>query len=601
MKKYLYIIFSGLLTASCVNTALLPDDKTVDEDFWKKKSDVALMVNGAYAQMTSADLIERLIVWGDLRSDELMISTGFNSGGIYRALQQVFTANIPITSQYANWQSFYSAINACNIVIARAASVLNEDPSYTQSDYLNDIAQMKTLRSLCYFYLVRNFRDIPYITEAYMQNSQEMNVPQSSPETVLNGCIADLVESAPNILAPGAYDGWKGKGWLNRDAVYSLLADIYLWKASVHHNDPSYDASSDYRQAIYYCDLVIDSKNSAHVYDKTEVADPNNLYPALAKYINDYTRTFVTQNAEESIFEIQFSGSYENYNSSGTPLGNTAVCKAYYKYSNNNSGFGYFSAPTMFGAAGTGNTVFNQIYDGRKIKFIYDCNGDAAEDQYPIRKMISSATSTYPYGAPTAAGEQSRNSKSRTFDRFAQNYIVYRMTDIMLMKAEAMTQLAPEGDVDQLRQAYNIVKAVNDRAHPEGATSMSDTLRFTTGNSIQGSAFNTKAGMEELVMEERLRELCFEGKRWYDLLRYNYRHTEGVNYNVILADQQNYPANYRQMINLVSRKSSDLSALYSKMPTEPYLYLPIRENELKVNPELKQNPVYSSDDAWSKN
>ena len=228
MKKYLYIILSGLLTASCVDTALLPDDKTVDEDFWKKKEDVALMVNGAYSQMTSSDLITRLIVWGDFRSDELVQSTGITGGNIYQQLLQIFTGNIAVTNMYTSWQSFYSVINYCNIVIEKAAGVMAEDPNYAQGDYLNDVAQMKTLRSLCYFYLVRAFRDVPYITKAYMQNSQDMNVAQSAPEVVLNGCIADLKEAAQNIIAPTAYDGWKSTGWLNRDAVYSLLADIFL-------------------------------------------------------------------------------------------------------------------------------------------------------------------------------------------------------------------------------------------------------------------------------------------------------------------------------------------------------------------------------------
>ena len=591
MKKYLYIILSGLLAASCVDTALLPDDKTVDEDFWKKKDDVALMVNGAYSQMTSTDLIKRLIVWNDFRSDELVQSTGITGGGEYQQLLQIFTANIAVTNTYTNWQSFYSVINTCNIVIKKAAGVMEQDPNYTQGDYLNDVAQMKTLRSLCYFYLVRNFRDVPYITEAYMQNSQEMNIPQSAPEVVLNGCIADLQEAANNIIAPTAYDGWKSKGWLNRDAVYALLADIYLWKASMHHNDPSYNSDADYQQCINYCDLVIDSKNGAHVYKKSDVIDENDKYPALAKYEDDFNDIFITQNAEESIFEIQFSGLYENYNSSNTSLGNNAVCQMLYKYANDNSGYGYFSAAGMFGIKGTNNVVFNQEYDGRKIKFIYNSNGEAME-QYPIRKMCAS-TSAFSYGAPNGSG-QSRQS-DRTYNNFDQNYIIYRMTDVMLMKAEAMVQIAPEDNSDfKLQEAFNIVKAVNDRAHAEGAITMGDTLRWATGSTIQGNAFNTKTGMEELVMEERLRELCFEGKRWYDLLRYNYRHTEGVNYNAILADQGSYPANYRPMITLAARKSSDLSALYSKMPTEPYLYMPIREGELKVNPALKQNPVYSS-------
>ncbi len=588
MKKYLYIILSGLLTASCVDTALLPDDKTVDEDFWKKKEDVALMVNGAYSQMTSSDLITRLIVWSDFRSDELVQSTGITGGNIYQQLLQIFTGNIAVTNMYTSWQSFYSVINYCNIVIEKAAGVMAEDPNYTQGDYLNDVAQMKTLRSLCYFYLVRAFRDVPYITKAYMQNSQDMNIPQSAPEVVLNGCIADLKEAAQNIIAPTAYDGWKSKGWLNRDAVYALLADIYLWKASIHHNDASYNSSDDYQQCINYCDLVIDSKNNAHVYKKSDVIDENDKYPALAKYNNDYDDIFITQNAEESIFEIQFSGQYENIGSNGTALGNNAICSMLYKYQNNNSGYGYFSAAGMFGIKGTSNVVFNQEYDGRKIKFIFDCNGDAME-QYTIRKMCTA--STFTYGAPNAAGQKRQT--DRTYNNFAQNYIVYRMTDVMLMKAEAMVQLATDGDI-KLQEAFNVVKAVNDRAHAEGTVTMGDTLRWATSSSIQGNAINTKVGMEELVMEERLRELCFEGKRWYDLLRYNYRHTEGVNYNAILADQASFPANYRPMITLAARKSSDLSALYSKMPTEPYLYMPIREGELKVNPALKQNPVYSS-------
>ncbi|MBQ9363111.1 MAG: RagB/SusD family nutrient uptake outer membrane protein [Bacteroidaceae bacterium] len=587
MKKYIYIILSSILAVSCVDTALPPYDRTVDDDFWKTKSDVSLMVNGAYAQMLSSSLLTDLIVWGDFRSDELVQSSGILSGSVYEALRQIGTANIETTNTYTNWQPFYSVINYCNIVIMKAADVMGVDPNYTEGDYLNDIAQMKTLRALCYFYLVRNFRDIPYITTGYMQNSQEMNVAQTAPETILNACIADLKEAATNIIDPTAYSDWKSKGWLNRDAVYALLADIYLWKASVHHNDANYDATADYQQSIYYCDLVIDSKNSAHRYGAMEIIDENNLYPAMAKYGSDYNDLFITQNGEESIFELQYDGANNS---------NSAVCTMLYKYGGNSSNYGYLKAPQMFGVSGTSNSVFPQQYDGRKIKFLFYANSSEALEQYDIRKMI--VNNSFSYGAPTGVG-QNRQS-DRSYSRFAQNYIIYRMTDVMLMKAEAMGQLASGDDDIMLRQAFNIVKAVNDRAHPEGL--YSDTLRFTTSKSVQGTAINTKAGFEELVLEERLRELCFEGKRWYDLLRYNYRHTEGVNYNALLADQGgNYPVNYRPMLTLMARKIESPDGLISKMPTEPYLYMPIREGEMEVNPELKQNPVYSSSDKWEKN
>ena len=38
------------------------------------------------------------------------------------------------------------------------------------------------------------------------------------------------------------------------------------------------------------------------------------------------------------------------------------------------------------------------------------------------------------------------------------------------------------------------------------------------------------------MLNERERELCFEGKRWFDLMRYCYRHMTGVNINQKLAD-----------------------------------------------------------------
>ena len=509
MKKFIYIILSSLLTTACVDTALLPDDKTVDEDFWKTKSDVALMVNGAYAQMLNESLIKNLIVWGDFRSDELVQTSSILGGTEYEALRQIVTANIETTNKYTNWQPLYAVINYCNIVIMKAADVMQVDPSYTQGDYLNDIAQMKTLRALCYFYLVRNFRDVPFITTGYMANSQEMNVPQTAPEDILNACIADLQEAANNIADPTAYSDWKAKGMLNRDAVYALLADIYLWKASVHHNDGSYSTNADYQQCINYCDLVINSKNNAHRYGPMEVIDETNAFPALAKYINDYDDIFISQNAEESIYELQFDGPNNT---------NSGVCTMLYKYSNNSSKYGYLKAPKMFGKGGTDNVVFPQQYDGRKIKFIFNCNGDELE-QYDIRKMIVDNT-PFSYGAPS--GEGQKRQEGRQFNQFAQNYVIYRMTDVMLMKAEAMCQLAAGDDDILLRQAFNIVKAVNDRAHQEGL--MSDSLRFATTKSILGNNINTKLGFEELVLEERLRELCFEGKRWYDLLRYNYRH-----------------------------------------------------------------------------
>ena len=169
---------------SCLDTVILPDHLTVDEDFWKSKDDVSSMVNAAYSQFASADVITSMIIWGDFRSGELVqspqtLSLGNNTTSL--ALQEISSVSMQTTNMYATWATFYSVINRCNIVLEKAEAVQNEDPNYTKGDYNADRSQMLALRSLCYFYLVRAFRDVPYIDKAYLNSSQETKLAQSSP------------------------------------------------------------------------------------------------------------------------------------------------------------------------------------------------------------------------------------------------------------------------------------------------------------------------------------------------------------------------------------------------------------------------------------
>ena len=66
-----YILTAALLMTGCVDTVILPDNKTVDEDFWQKKSEVDAVVATAYAQLRDEAAIRNMIIWGDFRSDEL--------------------------------------------------------------------------------------------------------------------------------------------------------------------------------------------------------------------------------------------------------------------------------------------------------------------------------------------------------------------------------------------------------------------------------------------------------------------------------------------------------------------------------------------------
>ena len=569
---------------------IYPTDKTIGEEFWKTKSDVQSMVTGAYASMISYGCQERAIVWGAFRSDELVKYSSYSS----TALDNINAVNLLPTMSYNSWGDFYNVINRCNIVLNHAPEVLEIDPDFTQGDYDETRAQMLALRSLCYFYLVRAFRDVPYTTQSYEDDDQVMTVPQMSPDSVLQYCIDDLKESERYIMKSGAYgmDNWRNKGYFTRDAVRALLADIYLWRASMTHSQ------SDYRECINYADLIINSKDDYFNTINTDRIGSvlQDIYHLEERDIM-FNQIFVTGNANESILEWQYDG----VNNS-----NTALENYYYEEGSkeNHRNYGILMASQIFNMpADNANTkqgqkLFFSKNDYRFWQNVYAVNNEEATE-LAVRKFV--AQSNYVNGTgsgssnasdPTHFNQGETKTNSRAFENYNQNWIVYRLSDVMLMKAEALVQTATS-DSDQvvMEQAFNLVQIINKRSMARTAT---DTLHI--------SDFKTKEDMELLVLAERERELCFEGKRWFDLMRYCYRHMEGVDIKRRLADSEDWPALYKDMLLMVVRKYvSGGDAVSYKMKSEPYLYWPIQESECKVNRLLKQNPVFVQEKTNQKN
>ena len=590
MKKYLSIILGALLMGSCMDMELLPNDKTVDEDFWQSKSDVALMVNGAYKQFASSNVQQRLIVWGGFRSDELLLNTGVPAtDGTYIALNQIQEVNIETTNTFSDWSSRYTVINYCNIVMAKAGAVMDIDPSYTEGDYLTDRSQMLALRALCYYYLVRTFRDVPYTTTAYMTSSQPMVINQLPPTEVLEYCIADLQEAEKNALS-SQMSGWKRVGWITKDAIQSILADIYLWRGSVLHND------ADYQACIDYCDKVIASKKS-----QQEVTDGTVLkldYP-LTLGGRAFADLYVTQNSEESIFEVQYNS---NEGSS-----NEAIAKMYYEYKKDGKS-PYLQASLNFGSiknSSAGNAtdaIYINQYDAR---YWNNCIGvgSGTATSFDIYKYTNTGIN-YNGGTPPTKGNTNR--PNRTFDRYDQNFIIYRLADIMLMKAEALVAKVNNQSAttsDGTTEGDNNVSVTNTEALTEALELVNQVYKRSLDETQwSASLYNSSyaqdgAKMEGLVLQERLRELCFEGKRWYDLLRYNYRHQDTpCNYATMLVDQGSYMKNYQDFLDIVGRKYDNGSARTNKMKEEPRLYLPVPHSDiLTCKPWLRQNPMYTDE------
>ena len=559
------------LFSSCVDTVILPDNKTVDDDYWQKKSEVEAIVGAAYAQLRDATAIRNMIVWGDFRSDELEVSDALPASASYRtALQQIYSLSIETENEFTKWYPFYSAINYCNLVLQKAEGVIAVDPDYTPDDYNANKAQVLALRAFCYFYLMRVFHDIPVTPGAYLNSSEDMNAPQYTPAEVIDMCINDLQEASKYAISGSTYGDWRDKGYLNQDGINAILADIYLWRASVNRD------VNDYQACVDYCDKIIAAKKLAHEQNgggsgRRPGSDDEIKDYYLSNYSNMYRDLFgqTGQNAEESIFELQFNNSN---------AANGGLNQMYFRYQNKTSdSYGYLKMSSLYGVENsTGGGVWNNAKDQRLFEYVYKANNKSL-DQFDVRKFVATESA----GTSNNA-DNSRDSRTT----FNQNWIVYRLTDVMLMKAEALVQIyilggKAEGDT-RCEDAFAICKFVNDRALSE-ANQADYSLKYAT----------YKDKMEELVLAERARELCFEGKRWFDLMRYNYRHTaEKADLTKKLTE--GYVLNSNEFFELALRKYSAPAAMKLKMRDDRYLYMPINQDEVEINTNLVQNPVYKS-------
>lgn len=621
MKKIFSIILASLSLVSCVDTVILPDDMTVEEDFWKRKSDVEQSVNGAYDAMAQAAVQQRLVVW-NMRSDEYTINSTLNN----RALNQIYTANIQTDNTYNDWAAFYTVINRCNLVIARSAQVMDNDPNYQEGDHNSNVAQMKALRALCYFTLVKAFRDVPMILEPVTESSADMNVSKVAPAVIIEQIIADLENAKGNSLSAQNLSGDEKTSRFNKDAVLALLADVYLWKGSVMG-----DADA-YAKCIQCCEEIHNNRTVGKSVRTRELVTFDDDDYFLNTYRN-YYNVFANTRNQENILTLLFND-------------NVALCNMYYKYKNASNALPQIYTNSVYATVGP-SVVFADDADARGNEGVFSFK-TAPDAGASIRKFV--ATSGLIDSSKPEAGT------GRDYTPYATGWNLYRISDIMLMRAEAMVQLGRlmlkeksqlvdalnesstlqdslnvaneiqpvvEKVSDYYVKAARMAQIVNMRAHTDQANHLgvdSTSYRFAHEEPVPTFDFARKwinnfknqiqpketNDLELIILKEKAREICFEGKRWADMLRFNYRHMENVNYNVMLHEQggdASFAKNTQAFLDLIQRKYSGSAgaAVVARMPSEPYLYMPVRKGECEVNPALKQNPVYKDSGEAEKN
>lgn len=384
---------------------------------------------------------------------------------------QVVNGNISSGNDYvaAGWSNLYKGINRCNSVIKNVPGI-NDAALAPRKDRI--IGEAHFLRALFYFYLARTFENVPLILQPYEDLSSDFFPKQSDRATIFAQVEQDLKAAEPLIPDLPFGTALENKGKATKAAVRCAMADLYLWQKK-------------YQEAADAAALVI---NSPAGY--TLVSGAN------------FGTIFTARNTSESIFEVQFNYTYQedlnNLTDLFLPLGGSYTA-GNWRYT-----------PSTALMAALPATDLRQNITFR--------NTGAAPAPYRDANKIYFAK----YQGTLATNVLYKDS----------NFIIYRLAQVILMRAEALNELG------QTNTAIPLLNQIRNRAG----------IGVTTATS--------QADVRLAIEAERLAELPCEGKRYFDLVR---------------------TGRYAAVTGL----------------TDPnYLRWPLPANELITNTNLVQNPGY---------
>ena len=632
---YQAVCFTGLLalsTSSCTDwLTIYPQDRVVEENFWEDKNDLEGVRYGAYRQMAST--VSKLVVWGDLRSDSYLPNGAIESDITTHNRYLEIINGMPDSSMAEfDWGGVYTTINYCNKVLQHGAEVLAKDKQFTSGEWIQMQAEMTALRALNYFYLIRAFKDVPYTTKVINKDSEVEDFPLTNQLVVLDSIINDC-ERVKGKARNRFTDKRDSKGMITNCAIYAMLADMYLWRGSLHEGrhgktgtdivngeEVSHDVLEDYKKSEEYADMCLASLASQNReetssgglrlnaeetinYGLTNCDMIKNDFEGAAQAttpkLEAQTSIFNEKNSRESVFELQYSVS-DN-------LKNTIV-NSLYGYGNGT----HFSINTdainlLFDGGITGEGMWDsRIWIGCQSKLVAGSSTAAPEGggaYYCMKYHLPSNEFLNMDGSQSNREIKSVKYTSTEYN----NWIVYRMTDVMLIKAEA---LACQGNNATLT---NQVKAICNAIHRRSYCMYRTPAKVPDLDATKGTVGNTFVKMPTVkgvtlteaimyVMNERQIELLGEGKRWFDLVRFAERYSTPQYNGKSDPDDpreegvKNGQTGMKAMVDAFfgSSGTSLATTLTNRFKNRYGLYCPIYYMEVKAsNGAIEQNPVWN--------
>lgn len=585
------LVCTGLM-ASCEDyLTILPTDSIPEENFWQSKGDVDNVRAAAYYQLTKEDALSKILYWGEFRSDNVELKDMTKT-----SVSHMMEGVLQPTENMFKWDTFYSGISYCNKVLEKAQEMIDNDVDQTfkLGAWRPIKAEMLSLRALYYFYLVRAYRDVPFMTKTISTDAEALEARKGVPATqgvvILDSLIKDL-EDCKEYAAKNYGNSLDNKGRFTKRSVRTLLADMYLWQGCMlkHGIDKGYlllneqgdtiktqseldtKATANFQRAIELCDEVMkemqddykkEIDKNPNQYTEVEKKQPYPLYQISQSGTTTedkvYNYVWGRGNSDESIFDLQYDGDQNS---------NTVLGSLYYNSSNK-------SARTIVGKPSLFTTINTLDNDGTLKGFsktdirLHESVTftDITQSEYPIWKNSVENVSFEDKEDMSRGGDAEPRATANA------NWPVYRISDLMLIKAECIARLGFKENSAELVEGFQLVNKLFARYNPgldstgSGKVNTSDRLKYDFFKDKNASA------LLELVYRERQREFFSEGKRWFDIVRQ--------------AESDN---NTTEVLSSWVGASKSLQTRLRKLAA---MYVPYYNDELKVNPALKQNEVW---------
>ncbi len=284
------------------------DEKTAGQ-FWKTESDAKTAVNALYfggvPYLNNIDVdggwTPKATMWGgimsglfvDKRKDRTF--TTASEGGNFNI--EAFDA-----TARKLWSEFYIGISRANFVIANIPTMTNV---LSETQINNFVAQGKFFRAYAYYYLVKEFGDVPYIDKPYtsldgiyVERTPAVDVYKHIEEDLLSIISGDVLANKA-FYANGCY--------VTKPMAQTLLAQVYLQWAGA----PLNGGNEYYTKAANMALEVVNGGQHALIQPEGSSDDLNSAYNVIK----------TTKSSNEIIYA-------KEYNQTSYNVGNSYACRS---------------------------------------------------------------------------------------------------------------------------------------------------------------------------------------------------------------------------------------------------------------------------------